>query len=1071
MHLKSVEIFGFKSFPQKISLGFEPGITCIVGPNGCGKSNVLDAIIWALGEQSPKSLRGSKMEDIIFNGTDKYPPLHYAEVILNFANEDKALKIDFNEVSISRKLYRSGESEYSLNRSPVRLKDIQELLMSVGLGEGSYSFILQGTVESFVTSKPEEKRTIFDEAAGILQYKEKKRETLRKLEETDNNLLRIEDIIKEVERQINSLDRQVKKAQRYREIHEELKTVEQNIARAKLYALHIESNQNTEKISLLDQQEAECLSSIKTQQDELDTLKNSYTQALDEKEKKHETLISAQSQINNFLHTIEINKQRTQEFLERISNLEENKHSRLTQIEEQKSRITRLEQEIVNATETAKINTQQIARNNEEISTRNIEIKTCHKLISETKNDLLVAEEKKTETSNELIDIQGRFHTQSARKKRLTLEHLKITDELQTHKNTLAETTRLIEEKTHQMGTYKNSLQELTSALRNDQETLEQIHLQKNSLEKEIEILTSQVEFLKDLKMRYEHFLDSKEIEIILDTQLSPEAVVIARVEKTPIMEERNGKQTFRFSVKAKILTHQATQIEEKIASLKSDLNTSIEQIANFESKIQSTKDRLKALEDKAQETDKDLARIVESARNTELQIQKIEEELAIVILDIQETESEIKTLTDQEATLKATLETRKAQIEEKQKTIQTSEQVIRNNSDTINNLEIEITRLNTQIESLTEEKRAKEENIALFKQDLEKIILSLNDIESEQTTIQEKIKLIELEEQKLTSTIQSATDTIATLKEALSVFERREKEITARVENLTEKLTESTAFVEKTRGETYAIRLKLKDLEFAQTQICDFLKQTYAIAIDSIPESAPSGIEDLPFAEQTRDELKKKEQSLGTVNLVAIDEFEELKKRFDFLETQKNDLIESKETLKRAIAKINKTSREVFLEVFQKIQEEFKENFRFLFGGGQAKILLLDEENILDSGIEIIVQPPGKKLQSLSLLSGGEKTLTAIALVFAIFKIKPSSLCILDEIDAALDESNVDRFNHMLSEFAKHAQFLLVTHNKKTISKASILYGVTMQESGVSKVVSVKLLESFEKEISQPVS
>ncbi len=1067
MYLKSIDIYGFKSFPQRVSLAFEPGITAIVGPNGCGKSNVFDAIVWSLGEQSPKSLRGSKMEDIIFNGTATHPPLNYAEVTMVFSNEDRALNIDFEEVSITRKLFRSGESEYYINKSPARLKDIQDMLHSVGLGQGSYSFILQGKINSFIMAKPEEKRVIFDEAAGILKYKEKKRETARKLEDTENNLLRVEDIIQEVSRQINSLERQVKKAKRYQEIHEELIDTERKITILKIRELNLQQENLSKGITQIQERENLLQQQISQHQQSLKDIETKAIGKAKEKEFLQSQIISLEADISRFQNNIQINQQRIEEFSQRENQLRQNQQEQKASRQSQKERIARLEQVIEKIGETILQNEERIKACGSEITALEQTIIQKKNIIKQAKEALLGIEEERVSISNQIIDIQSKINTLSARKKRLELERLKVSGEISTYKKRQEEITSEKNSLINNLNLYTSQLKDVQDNIRNTESKIEKDKTEIAETEKNIEILSSQLELLKDLKTKYEQFPQAEEIEISINKELPLQTVLIGKIEQPAgIFENQSGK-IFKFRMKTKIIPQKSSQIENDINALKEKLLSLNTNLQNGQDTLSQLKQGVEEIESKAKEADKRLATTVESLNNINENTSRLEEEISIIEMDIKEAEEGLNESRRQESGLVQERSAKESLIEEKNSLIRQTAETINNSTNQIKDLQIETAKLSTQIESLKEEKNAKTADIEIFRQDMQKISAYIEQIYREITSAGQKIKEIKEETEKLAASIATSREKLDVVKTNLEEILREEENLSRQKSTINGQISRLAQELEGLKQKEYDLRIRLKDMDFSKTQTQEYFTQTYQIDFDAESVREQKIEETIDELNNKKEELKRKENNLGNVNLVAIDEFEELKQRYDFLNRQKEDVLLSKETLKKAIAKINKLSRELFLETFQKIQEVFKDYFRFLFGGGQAKITLLDESNVLESGIEINVQPPGKKLQNLSLLSGGEKSLTAIALIFAIFKVKPSPLCILDEIDAPLDESNIDRFNHTVKDFTEKSQFIVITHNKKTISIANVLYGVTMQEPGVSKIVSVKLLDSEKTTVS----
>jgi chromosome segregation protein len=1059
MYLKSLEICGFKSFPKKTVLTFESGITIVVGPNGCGKSNVLDAIRWGLGEQSPKSLRGAKMEDVIFGGTEKLPAFNFAEVTLTFSNPKRAMNVDFEEVSITRKLFRSGESEYYLNRSPVRKKDIQELLLSVGLGEGSYSFVAQGTIENILTAKPEDKRVIFDEASGILQFKDRKREVLRKLAETDENLVRLEDIITEIKRQRDSLQRQVQRAKRYREIQEELKEVEKNITFVKVKDISLKESRLQEELDkLLDKQrqENQILRSKK------ETLKNKEEEIGNLRKSQQEVISKSagyESQIANLKHTIETNKQRINEFNQRLKSLEDNSTVYSGKVNEQQERIRQLKQErnSLDYKETESRNI--IEQDKRIIEDKNSQNKERIRLIKENKEKLMQIETDKANLTNQLVDVHSQISSFSSRKKRLLIEVSKSNQE---YKDQEQKTDRIREE----LNTITVSVQELTknkesllSKISSGEQDKAGLQKQREDREKAFLKLVSQLEFLKSLHMRYEDFPQAEEVTLTFNESFpDTPSVIVARIDKDSQKERSQG--FLRIKTKAKVISQGIEQLDKKKEVLHQavdSLKSQIEDIDKTNSLLYEQQEKDNA---ELQEKERQALRLKEVEKNQQDNLQRLQEEKELFEFELKEAEEELNTFNSRQEELKNKQKDLDSKIEDIQKVISDSEEEINNNKNQSTKMEMEIARLSALLESLEEEKKTKENTISVFSNDLETMVSQLDTLEKENVELKDKINNYLQQNQEFSREIEAKIQEGKDLRNDIEAFQSQQERLISEQKEISGLVSDVQEQLNLLSDKVYDRKLKMQNLSFEKNKVISDLKQLYEVEFNI--EDVNNKEEDFSFNDlvSKEEDLKRKLKYLGNVNMGALEEYEELNQRFEFLEAQREDLVASKESLRKAIAKINKTSRTMFTEMFTKIQEEFRKLFRFLFGGGKAEIFLLDPDNVLDSGIDIVVQPPEKKLQNVNLLSGGEKSLTATALIFSIFKIKPSPLCILDEIDAPLDESNVDRFNHVLSEFSQKSQFIVISHNKKTISQADVMYGVTMQESGVSRIVSVKFKE-----------
>ncbi|MDD5195440.1 MAG: LAGLIDADG family homing endonuclease [Candidatus Omnitrophica bacterium] len=1018
-------------------------------------SNVLDSLKWALGEQSPKSLRGSKMEDIIFNGTEHHPSLNVAEVALTFTNEDKYLPIDYQEVSIMRKLYRSGESEYYINKNLVRLKDIEELFMGTGIGESTYSFVEQGKIEIFLSYKPEDKRLIFDEASGIVKYKERKRETMRRLEETDENLLRLEDIIAEVKRQTRYLERQVEKARKFRETQDKLVTVEKKIASCQTKEIQDKINVSLEELNAKAEQE-----NAKTQ--ELNAAKekwNSASSALRDLrgalEAVNTALISLTGEITTAQNNIQFYEQLIAQLKERNLVLEASERQlreRLALQEErtltEKKRLDALDGEAAKA-ESEIVS---LSSGKEKLRGQNA---CALRSIEEKRVKILELEANKVNLNNSLIELQTNLFSLLNRKKRLLLDKARLDGFLGEAKENLRikeETFAQVEARLNALKENKNNL-----ALREKELTLGREDLKNalNEKEKELIELTSYYEFLKDLHTKYETFSVKKKITVIFDEEPKNINKLVASLRGVEFNREGN---VYKAVVEAKVVTLEENQLQEKMQAVTSAIEQIKANIEGLDKQKESLAADVLAEDSQIEEAQRLRGVALQEKDNLTRELERFNEENTLVSSEMESALRDIAALEAKQKKLQEELAVCENELYQAQDILKNSQNLIAHNSESIKNIDIDIAKKEALKDSLGKEKESLYSKINFLEEEKGAIIKNL---EAQAREKEENKSALTIKASDIEKAAVSISGMHQHIQEQESKREQFEKEEITKGKEL-DTFRDLQQTLEKEcqdiRSAAYNKKLEIQSLEYEKGKIKDYLKQVYSVDFDASTYEAAA--EDLQACIEERDVCKKKIEGLGEVNLVAIEEFEELKKRDDFLTKQKEDLITSKENLKKAIQKINKTSKELFLETFTKVQEEFHKNFRFLFGGGKAQLILLDQENILESGVEIEVQPPGKKLQNVSLLSGGEKALTAIALIFAIFRIRPSPICVLDEIDAPLDEANVDRFNHLLKEFVAYSQFIVITHNKKTMSQADILYGVTMQEKGVSKLVSVKFAD-----------
>ena len=1058
MYLKSLEIYGFKSFPERTSLKFEPGITVVVGPNGCGKSNVFDAIKWALGEQKAKSLRGTKMEDIIFNGTDKHPALNYSEVTLNFCNDDQYLPIDYKEVSVTRKLYRSGESEYSLNKNQVRLKDIQALFMGTGIGESTYSFVEQGKIEVFLSYKPEEKRLIFDEASGIVKFKERKKETMRRLKETEQNLLRLEDIISEVQRQIRYLERQVAKAKKYKEVEVSLVDTEKKIAALEIRGLDSRTDNFLEELSRMKKEAGLLEEKGLSLKENKDSFNCALQEIRDQIEEVSSRIISLNSKLELYDNNIRINEQRIEERRLRNTAIEQEQQELERKISFQEKRLEEEKQLVL----TIDSDLERLSRETEALAADKekdaLDLERLRLEVAEQKKDILAREVEKANLNNDLVSVQAQMKNLHSRAERLVLDKEKLDSFRKEREDLLLKVSEEVKVLQQEFALLKEKRFKVSAELEENARSKEELEKKRVDKEKELVELRSHFELLKDLRLKYGGISSAQKVKVIFDTPPARINKLIASFKDVDISQTtENGTSVYVAEVEAKVVLFEEGELEQRMRDLEEVIRETGVQIDQTGSRGQELRDQVSQIQNKVSDFDTRLGRKVQEKESISQEVLRLKEEL-----DLLETES--KEITGQLAQFEQSCKERQESFETVQLSLRQIKEALESKQTLLSSLQeqiqtsdIELTKKETEHLSLKENKDGLLRRILMSEEDKNSYLRNKERMRAESLANDEKISGLEEENKKIVAQREEEHTAIEALALEKEKIRSREQAILDQREEILSSIHAGESQIEKIRGVIYEKKLRLQEIEFEKTKVKDYLQQVYHI---DFSESGEEIEESREMLEEIREKLKKRLRSLGEVNLVAIEEFEELNKRFSFLEEQKNDLVTSKEELKKAIQKINRTSRKIFFEVFTKIKEEFKKNFRYLFGGGRAELVLLDEDNILESGVEIEVQPPGKKLQNVSLLSGGEKALTATALIFAIFKIRPSPLCVLDEIDAPLDEANVDRFNQILRDFAHASQFVVITHNKKTMAMADVLYGVTMQEKGVSKIVSVKFAE-----------
>jgi len=1111
MYFRRLEIFGFKSFAQKTVLEFQPGISAIVGPNGCGKSNVFDAVRWVLGEQSVKELRGSSMEDVIFNGTDQKAPLGFAEVSLTFSNESRILPIDHDEVIVTRRLFRSGESEYLINRNVARLKDIVELFLGTGVGAEAYSLIQQGKVDLVVSAKPDDRRQIFDEAAGITKYKSKKKEALSRLKDTEDNLLRINDIVVEVKRQIASIERQAKKAKAYQENFEVLKEYELIFARHQMACLTGETEGLTAAVLTLQVQELELTKELEG----LNSRIEEESLQLEEIEERINGFKAQDIHLENEkamnVRQISFNEERQQNIDETCRRLQVDKLAALSRCNTHQAKIEEINQSLALLSENLSGLQGKLAQKHIDLSILVHSIEQAKVSIENVEKEMLTLNGQQVRFKNQLTENMKRSMEALARKARLELENSKINDEkvqvyqrCEAIKNIISEVQVQLQESWVNCNTRRQALEALKSKLAGQDTVIDD--LEKNQV-----FLISQKEFIQKMQVQYQDIPDPiVEGRFIATVRPSDKQTgIIGKIKEVKVIPATvQSPELYEITYETKYVELDLQYLDDRIAVINEKLVQGTQEKNQLNQQIQDQSNAIEDVLKNIQEHEKKFSVLESQQNDIELASGKLAGELNVISSEFAEVESLLSSLKAQEGELGESLKGIGGQITRCQEDIKLKVQEIADKDHQRQELSILITQLDAELTSLSDKRQGFEGNLALHAQNLDRDLADINRFESEGRELE--AKKIKIGEDILL--LQSAIEEVQRKKESLSMVLNEEtakkEEMARRLNSLRNGIHGLEEEIIKIKGDMHNQQMRQQELYFNQRTLKERLLQAYKIDWDQIQSEAiskplmPTGghvpaeggyvspstlpseptIEGesipgkQPIAQEIQQELepqlsieeltleieklKKRCESYGAVNLVAIEEFEELKGRHEFLTKQQSDLLTAREGLLSTIQKINRTTRQMFTDTFVKVNEEFKVYFRMLFGGGEAQLVLLDPENALECGIDIVARPPGKKLQNISLLSGGEKTLTAIALIFGVFKVNPSPFCVLDEIDAALDESNVGRFANLLKEFAKIAQFIVITHNKNTMAAADIMYGVTMQERGVSRIVSVKFNE-----------
>lgn len=1193
LYLKKLELYGFKSFAQKIELNFQQGITAVVGPNGSGKSNISDAIKWVLGEQSVKSLRGSKMEDVIFSGTSSRKPLSMAEVSLTLDNSSHALPIEYEEVTITRRMYRSGESEYYLNKSACRLKDLRELLMDTGIGKDGYSIIGQGKIDEILSSKSEDRRQLFEEAAGIVKYKHRKIEAEKKLNSTKDNLVRVSDILLELENQLEPLKIQSIKAKKYKEIKESLLKLEVNLSIKEIDKIDTE-------LKLIHQQMEVLKNSLATQEVE----KNNYLEKLKTIEGKLEEIEDKIAELQNEFHDtqkeigrkegeIKVNEekmlhynQNADRLKDEIKNMTKTNQKNTEELEIKLKLLKQIDLDLNELEKEVKVKTEQYEEINHLRALKEEDIEKSKAYIIDTLNAI---SDKKSEANShktlintmqqriDQIQIEARSYEEKKLSDHNMLQELQqALEELRNNLNCIAdkikETTHkklsiikreelllkkldsykkemqhriskknVIEEMEKEHDGYNKSVKNILTAcvnnsvlgegvygvvadlikvpkgyetaietalassiqhiVTNNEETAKRLidFLKKNNLGRVtfLPLTSIQKKIIKDHELRIiEKFDDVKTaIEIIEfdDAFMNVFSNLLARVLIVPNLE-RGIKLAKALQHKFKIVTLDGDVLNlggsitggstsyrgDSILGRKRELEELTESIASFEKENKVLENEYNTLLKLKEALDEEINIAIEKQQELKIKeatmiskVQQMEEEYRKTNTAIMQITRELKELTDAKGITEEKYDIINCEIRSMEETITNTQHTLTGYEEYLSSEKLQLEELNTQLTkhkvdfaSLKEQKKALLQEITNYqeilrenetqcsnkKQEIEKIESQYNSLHEEllsnkKVLLQARSNISEIEEK-----IQQSRNN----KHNLQQIHKQTKELLNQVEEIMKELYDSI----------YKLDVKCTRLEMQQQTFYSKLWEEYELTYNQakeIKEEIPENINITKEIKALKDEIK----TLGSINMDSIEEYERVRERYQFLKQQKDDLEKSGQTLIKVIKDMEESMKVQFASEFNKIRKNFNEVFAKLFGGGKAELVLEDEKELLNCGIDIIAQPPGKKLQSLTLLSGGEKALTAISLLFAILMVKPSPFCILDEIEAALDDANVNRFAKFLQELSFDTQFIVVTHRKGTMESADALYGVTMEEEGVSKIVSVKLTDDFNKEIA----
>ena len=1182
MYFKEIDVYGFKSFADRSKVVFEPGVTVIVGPNGCGKSNIVDAVRWAFGEQSARILRGKKIRDVIFAGSSERRRLGMAEVSVTLSDIDGELSSGYNEVTIARRVFRSGESEYLLNKSVCKLRDINELLFDTGIGVDSYFIMEQGKVDAILNAKPIDRRAVFEEAAGISKYKYKRDEAIRKLERSEDDLLRLSDIVGEVKKQMISLERQAEKAERYRDLQTESRELEIKLNLSRYGRLKTRWSSLLEKIDVLSGRMNEAESKVKGLVSDMDGMKSKSDQLEEEMEARKDNVYRIENEIKSASSSIELLHQRSQSMDEIRSRAD--------------SEISLLEDKIA---ELAKED-EGASRRLEDVGRKKEELK---EILTGVEDELSViqgrfsqAEERSETKKTEMVEILSR--TAGLRNTIFALENdnrriKKAIDDLTAQQDGLAaersELERSLSQLELELGDRKGQIEHLKSELdrtgserENTSRSLLKLEADYEDVKGRSQSKTSRLDLLKGFKREFEGYREgarvilqglngsrsgihgalanfiktNPEYETAIEIALgeSIQSIITASVNDAAaaiqyLTVEKKGRATFipvdiakpfstnghfgrlleregvvgdavslvRFDpdfkdvvksllgrtilvkdldtalrlvgegeIDARIVTLEGEVVdssgmisggsigerevgllgrEREIDGLEEEIKTLRERFTQVEGELNTTKERAADLENESRILQDRVHREEIAGANQEkdlsqlkAEMNRIDHTISIIETERSEAEESIAELARQEADLKSQIE-------------KLGQENVRLEAE-VGELGQEMNDLGGQREDLSLQSVEAKVSLASLTQEWESMGAEVGRLNRLRSEVEEDIKRRQEEIRNSLAVKEEMGSELAALEEKLVILnddKAKEEEfllggkenkgdVQKELGNKEEEVESQREGWDELRNDFHQLEVEKAQLKVQMDEILNRVEEDYDIGSEEIDARAEA--EQINIGEVTKriGVLRRSISDMGGVNLAAIDEYKELEERYNFLSAQQNDLVEASRSLDKTIGEIDRVMKARFLETLEAVRANFSQTFKRLFGGGKADLVLVEsEEDLADQGVDIIAQPAGKGLQNISALSGGEKALTANALLFALFMYKPSPFCILDEVDAPLDDANVGRFEELVRELSAKSQFIIVSHNKKTMKMADSIYGVTMEEAGVSKLVSVK--------------
>ena len=1183
MYLKRLELQGFKSFADKTVLEFKPGITAVIGPNGSGKSNISDSIRWVLGEQSMKSLRGAKSEDIIFAGTQNRKSLGFAEASIVIDNTDGELPVEYAEVIVTRKIYRSGETGYFINKTPCRLKDILELFMDTGIGKDGYSIIGQGKIDEILSNKSEDRRHIFEEAAGIVKYRARKSESEKKLEQTKLNLLRINDILSEIEAGLDPLRIQSEKAKRFLELHESLKDIEVGLFIHNIETYKEKLEQVVEDLKILENQKNDEEKKLNNIQNKKGTLKKQIDELIEEIEKCQNIGFESTNQIEKINSEIGISN-------EKILHNKENNERLLSEIEDSKQKIKDLQEE----KDTKKQKKDSLFSNKEKfekeleekeaelskltegLSTKELEIE-AKKQVIEKNTDL------KYEKNIEISSLDANFENIEKRQKSIKTEIQETVSELdrtRTQKQDMSKefqkieseknsATKELEENSNKKEEIENKIKEFNEQIDkmsyelrmkdSRQKFLIETEKEKEGYAKAVKLLLTDCDKNADLNKgvhgiianlisvdkKYETAIemtlggmlqnivtDSEEVAKKLVNHLRANnmgrasflpitsikgskidkikgkfpgvigvAADLVKFDKkytqivynllgrtvivdnmdTGIALAKENKYGFRIvTIQGDIINASGAITGGSVAQKTVNILGRGREIENLAKEIEVLQNKISETKRSKQDYEESISEFVEDSKELDEKIQQInivyatekqkmlsvEEQILRLENTLSKLRNENEKIESQKADIKNQKQNIQNSVEDLEKEINELSIVIKEfaeanseNQKYIDDLNFDITNLKISVSSFDESGSSIDEIIERIDKDIENYNNAITvkndqieDLKREDIELKEKIESLKNQIIEIKNSVSTSTEKIEQLK--LDRVNKNEE-----LNKIEKDITDQFNLLEDLKGNLVKIDVKKTKLEQDIDLVVNNLWEEYELTPNNATDHKK--VENVQTTQKEVNDIRAEIKDLGSINVDSIEEYKKTKERYDFMCEQRLDLENTISKLRKMISEITDTMKKQFVEKFKLINKNFNEVFVELFGGGKAELILEDEDNVLECGIDIKAQPTGKKLQNMMLLSGGEKAFTAIALLFAILKINPAPFCILDEIEAALDDVNVYRYAEYLKKFCSDTQFLVITHRKGTMEAADTVYGVTMEENGISKLLSMKLAQS----------